>query len=571
MKLTYLFIVCLISFGCQTSSKIIKANTQRKDLSQVEASGTKYAISTQGKYASLAADEMFKQGGNIIDATVAASFVISVERPHSTGIGGGGFMVFRQKDGQTFAVDFRERAPFKATKNMYVRNGKGDTSLSQDGILASGTPGLIAGLVEIHKKFGSLPLKTIMQPSIDLAEKGFPIYFTLYEALLDRAEVMSKDPAARAIFLDKDGKALPEGHILVQKDLAKTLRKISETGSNDFYKGETAKKITDFFRKEKGLVTAKDLSSYKVKWRKPVTGTYKNFEIISMPPPSSGGIHVIQFLKFLENDDLKSKAPLSKDSIHLAAASLQSAFADRAKYLGDPDFVKVPTEQLTSQKYIQSRRKDVSLDKARTADQVSAGKPLQKESFYTTHLSIMDAEGNSVSTTQTINGWFGSGVVVPETGVLLNNEMDDFSIQPGVANLFGAVGGESNAIAPLKTPLSSMSPTLILKDGKAIMSVGAPGGTRIISCVAQTILNYIEFGLPLKESVSMVRYHHQWKPDVLEIDPPGPKPEVLKELQSMGYQVKLDPVDCYVMAVSKEAEKLKAVADPRDIGVGLAR
>ncbi|MES2768760.1 MAG: gamma-glutamyltransferase [Bdellovibrionota bacterium] len=570
-KILAIIFVSLVNFGCQTSNKVILATNNREDKSTVESTGKKFAISTQGRYASIAAKDIFTQGGNIIDAAVAASFVISVERPQSTGIGGGGFMVFRQKDGKSFAIDFRERAPLKATRNMYIRNGKGDTQISQEGILASATPGLVAGLIEIHKKFGSLPLKAVMQPSIDLAEKGFPVYPYLSEALQDTMEVLKKDAEAKKIFLDANGNPWPLGHILVQKDLAQTLRLISENGSKEFYQGSTAKKITSFFAKEKGLITQKDLSAYKVKWRKPVQGKFHDYDVISMPPPSSGGIHVIQFLSFLEKDELKKKGILSTESIHLAASSLQSAFADRAKYPGDPDFVKVPTEELISPKYNEQRRKEVTLDKARKADQVNFGVPSYNESTETTHLSIMDEEGNAVSTTQTINGWFGSAQVVPGTGIVMNNEMDDFSIQPGVANLFGAIGGTSNAIAPKKTPLSSMSPTIIVKDGKAVMSLGAPGGTRIISCVAQTILNYVEYGLSLKDSVSMIRYHHQWKPDVLTIDPPGPSSKVLADLQKMGYDIKLEHVPCHVMAVSKEDGILRAVADPRDIGVGLAQ
>lgn len=572
MKKVILSLVLIFSFGCQTShNPVILATTQREDKSTVESTGKKFAISTQGKFASLASEKIFNQGGNIIDAAVAASFVISVERPQSTGLGGGGFMVFRPKDGKTYAIDFRERAPLKSTRDMYVVNGKGDTTLSQDGIMAIGTPGLVAGLSEIHKKFGKLPWKQVLQPAIELAENGFPVYPDLEEALVDRAEVLAKDPGASAIFLDAKGKPWPIGHNLVQKDLSKTLRLIAENGKKEFYQGNTAKKILSYFKNGKGLITQNDLNSYQVKWRKPVQGKFKGYDVISMPPPSSGGIHVIQFLSFLEKDNLKQKGILSTESIHLAASSLQSAFADRAEYLGDPDFVKVPTEQLISPKYNEKRRSEVLPLRARSSKEVSFGKTNPKEHTQTTHLSIMDAEGNAVASTQTINGWMGAAVVAPGTGVVLNNEMDDFSIQPGVANLFGAIGGSQNAIAPRKTPLSSMSPTLLVKDGKAVMSLGAPGGTKIISCVAETILNYIEFGLPLKDAVSMIRYHHQWQPDVLRIDPPGPSKQVLADLKKLGYEVEIESLDCHVMAVALEGDTLRAVADPRDIGVGLAK
>jgi gamma-glutamyltranspeptidase/glutathione hydrolase len=571
IKIFILSFLLFFNFGCQTTNKVIYATQKRQDTSNVEAFGKEFAISTQGKFASIAAKEIFAKGGNIIDAAVAASFVISVERPQSTGIGGGGFMIFRQNDGKTFAIDFRERAPLAATKNMYVKNGKGDTKISQDGILASATPGLVAGLLEIHSTFGSLPLPIVMKPAIDLAENGFPIYDRLEEALVGRKDVLKNDPESRKIFLDKNNNPWPLGYNLVQKDLANTLTLISKNGEKEFYKGSTAKKIIEFYKKKKGLLSERDLNLYKVKWRKPVTGNFHGYEVVSMPPPSSGGIHVIQFLNFLENDNLKSKGVLSKDSIHLAASSLQSAFADRAKYLGDPDFVKVPVEGLLSPAYNQERRNEVNPNKARKADEVSFGNPTPKESTETTHLSIMDSKGNAISTTQTINGWFGSAVVVPGTGIVMNNEMDDFSIQEGTANLFGAVGGSANSIEPLKTPLSSMSPTLLVKDHKAVMSVGAPGGTRIISCVAETILNYVEYRLSLKDSISMIRYHHQWKPDVLTIDPPGPDSSVLSQLRGMGYNVEIKPVPCFVMGVTKEGDRLHAVADPRDIGIGLAQ
>ncbi|WP_413943298.1 gamma-glutamyltransferase [Bdellovibrio sp. HCB-162] len=562
--------------SCQTpekSSTVIRTAKERADHSTAEAFGTQFAISTQGRYASKAAEEIFAQGGNIVDATVAASFTVSVERPQSTGIGGGGFLLFHEaKTGKTYAIDFRERAPLRATKNMYVgKNGKANTDLSQNGVLAVAVPGMVAGLVEIHKKFGSLPLEKVMQPAIRLAENGFPIYEEFHKALENRAEQIRKDPSAKVIFLNASGDVPAIGTVLVQKDLAKTLQLISKKGKDGFYKGPVAKSIVDLSKKEKGLISYKDLSSYQVKWRKPVEGSFDGYEVFSMPPPSSGGVHVIQFLDFLENDHLSQQGFLSKNSIHLAASALQSSFADRAKYLGDPDFTKVPVQGLISPKYIESRRKEVRLDHARKVSEVEAGNPAPYESIETTHISLMDDKGNAVSTTQTINGWMGSGVVAPGTGIVLNNEMDDFSAQEGSSNLFGAIGGKPNAIAPKKTPLSSMSPTILMKDNRPFMAVGAPGGTRIISCVAQTILNYVEFKLPLYDAVTAIRYHHQWQPDVLYIDPPGPSSEVLKGLKEMGYDVKIEPVPCYVMAVAKEGDKLHGVADPRDIGISVAK
>lgn len=562
--------------SCQSTdptTNIIRTSQERSDHASAEAYGKEYAISTQGRYASLAAEKIFAQGGNIIDAVVAASFTVSVERPQSTGIGGGGFMLFHEaKSGETYAIDFRERAPLQAYENMYLKkDGKADAQLSQDGILAVAVPGLVAGLVEIHQRFGSLPLDKVIAPAIDLAENGFEIYPEFHRALENRRLVLARDPAAKAIFLDKGGKTPPIGTRLVQKDLAKTLRLIAKNGKSGFYQGPVAHSILKLSKERGGLLTQKDLNSYEVKWRTPVEGQFHNYKVVSMPPPSSGGVHVIQFLNFLKDDQLVKAGPLSSRSVHLAAAALQSSFADRATYLGDPDFVDVPVQGLLSEKYLKERRQQVPSERARKASEVQAGVATKYESTDTTHISLIDAHGNAVSTTQTINGWMGAAIVAPGTGIVLNNEMDDFSAQVGAANLFGAIGGKPNAIAPRKTPLSSMSPTILLENKKPVLAVGAPGGTRIISCVAQTILNYVEFKLPLYDAVSMLRYHHQWQPDVLYIDPPGPRPEVLQQLKKMGYEVRIEPVPCYVMAVAKEGERLHGVADPRDIGISIAK
>lgn len=574
-KIQIISLVILFLTSCQSTPKSYYARTakERPDKASAEAVGTQYAVATQGRFSSRAAEKIFAQGGNIIDAAVAASFTVSVERPQSTGLGGGGFMLYHEaKTGKTFAIDFRERAPLKATENMYVStDGKADLKRSQNGILSVGVPGLVAGLLEIHKKFGSLPLEKVMAPAIELAEKGFPIYEEFHRALEYRAEQLQKDPAAKKIFLTADGKAPAVGTVLVQKDLAKTLKGIVKKGRAGFYKGPVAFSITELSRKSGGLITQKDLDGYEVKWRQPVKGRYQGYEILSMPPPSSGGVHVIQFLNFLEHDQLAKAGIHSAKAIHLAASALQSSFADRATYLGDPDFVKVPVKELIDVNYIQKRRAEVPLDRARKADEVKAGTISGYESSETTHMSLLDAAGNAVSTTQTVNGWMGAAMVAPGTGVILNNEMDDFSAKEGSSNLFGAIGGKPNAIAPKKTPLSSMSPTLLMKDNKPVIVVGAPGGTRIISCVAQTILNYVEFKTSLYDAVSAVRYHHQWQPDVLFLDPPGPAPAVVERLQKMGYDVKLQPINCNVMAVAKEGEQLRGVADPRDIGTSVAK
>lgn len=576
----------LFLFGCQSLNRftpakntdsVILAKAVRPNHQSSEATGSKYAIATQGIYATKAAQHIFSLGGNAIDAAIAASFALAVERPHSTGIGGGGFMLFREgKTNKVHAIDFRERAPLNAKLNMFVgADGKADSAISQNGILAAAVPGMVAGLIDIHAKFGHLPLNKILQPAIDLAMNGFPIYPSLEVALVQKAEVLAKDPAASKIFLDQNKKALPLGHILVQKDLAQTLKRIASSGKAGFYQGVTADKFVDFSKKSKGLITKDDLASYQVKWRTPLLGTYKGNEIFSMPPPSSGGIHVIQFLNMLEKDKMSEQGFLTKKSIHLASSALQSAFADRARYLGDPDFVDVPVATLISKEYASIRRSQFAKSVALKSSEVEAGDvskfKILPEHTETTHLSIMAENGDTISTTQTINGYMGASIVIPGTGIVLNNEMDDFTAVVGASNLFGAIGGEANSIAPKKTPLSSMSPTIVVKDGKSIMSLGAPGGTRIISCVAQTLLNYLEFKLPLFESIASIRYHHQWKPDVLGIDPPGPKLEILQALQKMGHEVHINPIPCNVMAVTLEDKNFHAVADPRDIGTSAAQ
>ncbi len=535
-----------------------------------EAHGKNYVISTQGIATTKIAEEILKQGGNLIDAFVAASFAISVERPQSTGLGGGGFLVYHDaKTKKTMALDFRERAPHKATRDMYLdAQKKAQPLLAQDGILAVGIPGLVKGLSEVHQKYGKLPWKKVMAPSIELARTGFPVYEELHEALVDRQAVLAKDPEARRIFLTKNAQALPTGHHLVQKDLAKSLELIARDGAKTFYHGELAEKFADFSVKRNGIIRKKDFMDYQVKWRTPIQGDFLGYKFFSMPPPSSGGIHVYQFLKMLENEKLSLNDLNTAEGIHLKAATLQSVFADRAVHLGDPDFYKVPVMNLTDLSYMQKRRADILPMKARTAAQVQAGEfSVKKESVETTHMSMMDLEGNAISSTQTINGWMGAGIVAPETGILLNNEMDDFSIQAGQANLYGAIGGRANEIQPLKTPLSSMSPTIILDaQSKPVMAIGAPGGTTIISCTAQTIYNHLFFKLPLWESVTNIRIHHQWNPDKLLIEQPGPAMAEVDKLKSYGYDIKLQPFICKIMATSRQGDQMTAVADPRDIG-----
>lgn len=537
-----------------------------------EAFGRRYIVSTEGTAATAAAKRILDQGGNIVDAAVAASFAISVERPQSTGLGGGGFLLYREaKTGRIYAVDFRERAPLGATPGMFTdAKGAVVSKRSINGILSVAVPGLVAGLTEIHRRFGSLPLKTLIAPAISLAANGFPVYPSLARALLARRSALDPYPATRAIFLKADGTTWKTGELLRQKDLARTLGLIARHGAAAFYRGSIASDILQESRRLHGILRPEDLHRYQVKWREPVRGRFHGLEVVSMPPPSSGGALVIEILQMLDHDPLRELGPLTAGSIGLEASAMQLAFADRAAYLGDPDFVKVPLAELLSPEYAARQRLRIDPDRALPSSRVGPGllSPAPDEKSDTTHFSIMDDEGNAVSSTQTINGWMGSGVVVPGTGILLNDEMDDFSAKPGASNQFGAVGGEANSVAPGKTPLSSMAPTIVLENGKPRLVVGAPGGTQIITCVAQTILNYLGFGLTLYDSVDAVRIHDQWKPDELLIEAPGPAPSVLNRLATMGFPIRLEPngLTCRVMAVSSEVDGLHGVSDPRDAG-----
>jgi gamma-glutamyltranspeptidase / glutathione hydrolase len=562
---TLLFLV-----GCASSGPryAVSASTESRKIT--EARGINWVVSTQGRAASDAVARVFSEGGNIIDAAVAASFTIGVERPQSTGIGGGGFMLYREaKTGKIYAIDFRERAPSRAREKMYLdEKGKVLTEKSITGIYAAGVPGLVKGLSEIHAKFGRLPWKKLLLPAISLADSGVEVYPHLAEALLDESTELGKNEAAGKIFKKPDGSDFKIGEKIYQPELAGTLRQIAEEGSSVFYHGHLADSISSATQ---GWISKRDLKNYKVRWLKPVRSKFLNYEIVSMPPPSSGGVHLIQILKILESDPLEKMGFQSVNGLHLIASAMQRAFVDRARYLGDPDWVKVPIKTLISDSHISKLRSTVSLEHATAAEKLSESIEVLPEHSETTHFSIMDREGNVVVSTQTINGWFGSKFVVPGTGILLNNEMDDFSAQPGASNLFGAVGSKANSVQPGKTPLSSMTPTIVLENGVPRLALGAPGGTRIITCVAQTILNALVYHLPLYESVNALRIHQQWKPDVLRIEAPGFGTETESELEKRGWKIEKKDPGCAVMAVSREGDVLHGVSEPRDHGKALAQ
>ena len=580
----YLFILTLFFTSCQIFQKKSNVsifrqiqNTDPVYINPIndplwqfhEATSDQYMITSQGHFASQAGKKMFSLGGNIIDAALAISFTISVERPQSTGIGGGGFLLYYKPGMKNpIALDFREMAPLAAHSKMFLdKTEKIIEGKSTNGIFSVGVPGMVAGLLDLHKQYGHLPLKVILAPAIELAENGFPIYDELASALELQKNELNKYPTTKKIFFKNDN-VYQLGDLLKQIDLANSLKLIAQHGKTAFYKGSISRSIVSTSKKMGGLISPADLAQYEVKSREPIHGKYQGYDIYSMPPPSSGGVHVIEILNLLEPLNLKSLGPMNAKSIHYVSQAMQSAFADRAKYLGDPDFYSVPSSGLTNKEYANTLRSSFTENTARKISDVKYGDPFPYESAETTHFSIMTNNGETLVSTQTLNGLFGSGVVVDGTGILLNNEMDDFATKPGASNLYGALGGEGNLVEPKKRPLSSMSPTIVMKDNKPILALGSPSGTRILTCVAQTIINKLTYHLSLKESVSLIRYHHQYSPDYIRVDEPGFPQHVASELQSMGYTLKNENLGCRVQAILNENNSLIGLSDPR--GQGLA-
>ncbi|MDE3235927.1 MAG: gamma-glutamyltransferase [Bacteroidota bacterium] len=495
------------------------------------ATFSKVAVASAHPLASLAGAAMMKQGGNAFDAAITTQLVLAVVYPGAGNIGGGGFLVARKKDGENISIDFRETAPAHAGRDMYLdKNGNAQTDLSQNGRLAVGVPGSVAGLFATLP-YAKLPFKQLIQPAIDIAEKGFVITAREAAGLNATREAFLKNSSAPSAFV----KVTPwkAGDTLIQKDLAETLKRIRDKGQSGFYEGKTAELIVEEMKKGHGIITMEDLKNYKVKFRKALVFPYKKYSIIGMPPPSSGGIIVWQMMKMIEHKPIASYGFQSAKSVQLMVETERRAFADRAEHMGDPDFWKVPLQTLTSDSYIQSRMADYDSTKATPSKYVQAGKI--KESEETTHISIIDSDGNMVTITTTLNGGYGSRTVVAGAGFLLNNEMDDFSIKPGVPNMYGAIGGEANAIQPGKRMLSSMTPTLVLdKNKQPLMVCGTPGGTTIPTSVYQTLVNVLEFNMSATDAVNKPKFHHQWLPDVVYVEPGFPK-NIRDQLQQMGY------------------------------------
>lgn len=477
---------------------------------------------------------IMKKGGNAFDAMIATHLGLAVAYPFAGNIGGGGFMVYRTKEGKTGALDFREKAPLAASKNMYLdEKGNVIKGKSTLGAVSIGVPGSVDGIFKVYKKFGSLPFSELIQPAIDLAKKGVVVTKKQAKSFAKYGKHFFKANGTK-IMLDKDWK---EGDTIKYINLAKTLERIRDNGSDGFYKGKTAEMLVNYVQKLGGIITKKDLENYESKWRKPIAFTYKDLNIISMSPPSSGGICDAQIFKAIEPYNIASFGHNSVKAIQLITEAERRAFADRSYFLGDPDFVKIPIDTLISSKYVQKRMENFSWEKATPSSKVKHGNIIGFESDETTHYSIIDKYGNSVSVTTTLNGAYGSKVFVSEGGFLLNNEMDDFSSKPGTPNMFGLIGAEANAIQPEKRMLSSMTPTIVEKNNKLFMAVGSPGGSTIITSVMQTILNVYEYKMSMQKAVDAPRFHHQWLPDVITFEPKGFDENTLNALEKKGYKI----------------------------------
>ncbi len=517
--------------------------------------------------------DILKKGGNAVDAAVAVQFALAVVHPSAGNIGGGGFMVFRAADGKSYTLDFREKAPLKGSKDMYLdAQVNVIPGLSTLGHLASGVPGSVEGMAVAHARFGKLPWADLLQPAIDLAERGVVQTESEARGLNYVKESVQKVNPGTRYFLRTDGRDWQAGDTLVQSDFAKVLRAIQKKGRSGFYKGKVARQIVREMKNNKGIISKKDLKEYQAKWRDPIIGDYKNYKIITMPPTSSGGVALMQLLRLVEPYPLRQWGWNTDSTAQVMIEAERRVYADRAKFLGDPDFVDVPVDKLISYDYLKKRWQDFSFGQATDSKAVSGGDLPGYESLETTHFSVVDKDRNAVSITTTLNGGYGSKVIVKGGGFFMNNEMDDFSVKAGVPNMFGLIGNKANEIAPSKRMLSSMTPTIVEKDGNLYMVVGTPGGSTIITAVYQTILNVLEHGMTMQQAVNALKFHHQWLPDVTVFEANAFNENTVNELQSRGYKLEqqrntIGRMDCILVLPDGT---LEGASDPRgdDTSVG---
>ena len=509
--------------------------------------------------------EVLRRGGNAVDAAVAVGFALAVTPPSAGNLGGGGLMVIRFPDGRATTFDYREVAPAAATRDMFLdAQGNVVHERSLVGPLAAGVPGSVAGLAEVHRKYGSLPWADLLAPAVALAADGFVVSDALARSLRNARKLLERFPESRRVLL-KDGALWAPGDRLVQPELATTLRAIARDGAAGFYRGPVADLLVAEMQRTGGLITKADLEAYRPEERAPVTGTYRGHEIVSMPPISSGGVALLQALNILEAWPIGEHGHNSSTTMHLVAEATRRVYADRSEWLGDPAFFTVPVTGLTSKKYAAQLRATIDPARATPSSRVKPGQPTAFESDQTTHYSVIDASGMAVSTTTTINGGYGNGQMVPGAGFLLNNEMDDFSAKPGVPNMFGVTGGKANEVAPGKRMLSSMTPTIVVKDGKPLLIVGSPGGSRIITTVLQVIMNVIDHGMDVQEAVDAPRFHHQWLPDEIRIERRGFPLDVVRNLEQMGHKVTVQPDmgDVHAIYVDPQTGMRYGASDPR--------
>ena len=569
--LKYIFAFCLVlSLSAAATSARAEPGSSSGDTTEPEPSRNGMVVSEE-KIATLVGLSVLKEGGNAVDAAVAMGFALAVTYPRAGNLGGGGFMlVHLGETGRTVAIDYREKAPLKATRSMFLdENGNVDIERSRHSVYSCGVPGTVAGLSLALEKYGTMPLEKVLAPAIRLADEGFAVTPELRKSLLEAKGRLKKSSESMDVFFENNGEPPREGRILRQKNLAGSLKQISKNGPGAFYRGAIAKKITAYMKKEGGLITERDLASYEALIRKPVTGSYRGYSIHSMPPPSSGGVHLIQMLNILERYPLSRYGHNSARYVTVLSETMKLAYADRSEHLGDPDFSPVPTEHLISKQYAKRLASRINPEKATPSRYVKPGSPVPAQGANTTHFTVADRFGNVVSNTYTLNFSYGSGLAVPGTGILLNNEMDDFSAKPGTPNAYGLVGGEKNSIAPGKRMLSSMTPTIVLKDEKLFLATGSPGGSRIITSVLQVILNMVDHKMNIREATLAPRVHHQWLPDTLYVEKKAGE-NLAAQLQKKEYEVKRTGPIGRTQSVSRVNGVFHGATDPRHPG-GLAQ
>lgn len=507
---------------------------------------------------------VLRDGGNAVDAAVAVGLALAVTHPSAGNLGGGGFMLVRLADGSTNFIDFRERAPAASTRNMFLDPKGNQSEDSRIGYRAAGVPGTVRGLEVAWKKYGRKKWSDVVSPAVQLAEKGFPIPWDLAESLRSHADLFNRFPESKRVFL-KDGAYHRAGDLLIQPELARTLERIRKSGSAGFYEGETARLLAADMQANGGLITEQDMKEYAAVERKPLTGSYRGHAIITAPPPSSGGPGILQMMGMLEGSGYEKTGAGSAATLHYLAETMRRFFADRSKHFGDPDFFRLPLQTLLSPEYIRSRRATINSQQATPSNSLGPGPATADDSAETTHYSIVDEQGNAVAVTYTLNGGFGSGVTAKGLGFLLNNEMDDFAAKPGEPNLFGLVQGEANAVQPRKRPLSSMTPTIVLKDGRLYLVLGSPGGPTIMNTVLQVFLNVVDFRMNMQDATDWPRIHHQWLPDEIRLER-GVSPDTIALLEQRGHQVRRAGSIGEMAAILADGEWLQGAADPRTEG-----